>query len=107
MARRKKEEPIIDEIKVEATPVVEEVESTISLSTLFDSLVEEEKPKKKKRAPIAKVNTPALNVRPDASMNNKPVKLLHEGDKVTVVKDLGEWLQIEEGFVMSKYITIK
>ena len=96
MARRKKEEPIIEEIKVEATPVVEE-----------SAIIVEEKPKKKKRVPIAKVNTPALNVRPDASMNNKPVKLLHEGDKVTVVKDLGEWLQIEEGFVMAKYITIK
>ena len=97
MARKKKEETFVEKTIIEEIKV-EEVEPAI---------VVEEKPKKKKRTPIAKVNTPALNVRPDASMNNKPVKLLHEGDKVTVVKDLGEWLQIEEGFVMAKYITIK
>ena len=95
MARKKKEEPIIEEIKVEATPVVEEVEPAV---------VVKEKPKKKKETRVAKVNTPALNVRPDPSMKNAPVKLLHEGDKVKIVNDLGEWLQIEEGYVMSKYI---
>lgn len=87
MARKKKEEPIIEEIKVEATPIVEE-----------------EKPKRKKTTYTAKVNTPALNVRPDPSIKNTPVTVLHKGDKVKVVKDLGEWSQIEEGYVMSKYI---
>ena len=86
MARKKKEEPIIEEIKVEATPIVEE------------------KPKRKKTTYTAKVNRPALNVRPDPSIENTPVTVLHEGDKVKVVKDLGEWSQIEEGYVMSKYI---
>lgn len=95
MARKKKETPIIEEVKVEATPVVEEIEPAV---------VVEEKPKKKKVTRAAKVNTPALNVRPDPSMKNTPVKILHEGDKVKVVNDLGEWLQIEEGYVMSKYI---
>lgn len=98
MARKKKETPVMEEVKVEVTPVTEEVEPTV---------VVEEKPKKKKTTPVAKVNAISLNVRPDASTKNEPVKVLHEGDKVKVVKDLGEWLQIEEGFVMSKYITIK
>lgn len=96
MARKKKEEPTIEEIKVEAIPVAEEVEPAV---------VVEEKPKKKKSTRVAKVNVPALNVRPDASTKNEPVKVLHEGDKVKIVKDLGEWLQIEEGYVMSKYIS--
>lgn len=95
MARKKKEEPIIEEIKVEATPVVEEVEPAVAV---------EEKPKRKKTTYTAKVNIPALNVRPDPSIKNTPVTVLHKGDKVKVVKDLGEWLQIEEGYVMSKYI---
>lgn len=96
MARKKKEEPIIEEIKVEAIPVAEEIEPAV---------VVEEKPKKKKATRVAKVNVPALNVRPDPSTKNTPVEVLHEGDKVKVVKDLGEWLQIEEGYVMSKYIS--
>lgn len=95
MARKKKETPIIEEVKVEATPITEEIEPAV---------VVEEKPKKKKATHVAKVNTPVLNVRPDPSTRNFPVALLHEGDKVKVVKDLGEWLQIEEGYVMSKYI---
>lgn len=95
MARKKKEEPTIEEIKVEAIPVAEEIEPAIVI---------EEKPKKKKATHVAKVNTPTLNVRPDPSIKNAPVEILHEGDKVKVVKDLGEWLQIEEGYVMSKYI---
>lgn len=97
MARKKKEETVVENIEtVETVEVVEEPTPVV-----------EEKPKKKKATPVAKVNTPALNVRPDASTNNTPVKVLHEGDKVKVVKDLGEWLEIEEGFVMSKFITIK
>lgn len=95
MARKKKEESIIEEIKVEVAPVAEEIEPAV---------VVEEKPKKKKVTYTAKVNTPVLNVRPDPSTKNTPVTILHEGDKVKVVKDLGEWLQIEEGYVMSKYI---
>lgn len=94
MARRTKKEEIVE-------PIIEAVEIE------EPAPVVEEKPKRKKKVTVAKVNTPALNVRKEPSLNAEVVTILNESNTVTVLETLDGWLHIEGGYVMSKYITIK
>lgn len=51
-----------------------------------------------------KVNIHSLNVRKEPSTDAEIVKVIRRGDAVKVEEDLGEWLKIKGGFVMSQYI---
>jgi len=57
--------------------------------------------------PAAKIKTVfggALNIRKDADINSERVGCYADGDKIKVLEDLGEWLRVETGYVMSKWV---
>ncbi len=52
-----------------------------------------------------KVIAKMLNVRPDASMNRPPLRILYEGDKIKYTVENDEWYKLDDGgYVMAKFI---
>lgn len=69
------------------------------------------KPEKKSKAkPIittfdGKVIAKMLNVRPDPSMDNIPLRILYEGDAIEYTVENDEWYKlVDGGYVMAKHI---
>ena len=63
--------------------------------------------KKTVAKPIQKIGTVhggTLNVRKAADINSDKVGQLASGTKITILEDLGEWLKIDTGYVMSKWV---
>lgn len=50
----------------------------------------------------------ALNVREQASTDSEVLKIVHEGDKLVVLEDCGDWYKIEHdatpGYVMRSFV---
>lgn len=69
----------------------------------------EEKPVKKaaKKKDTGVVNVESLNIRPEASTDNKPIGLLSKGDKIKILEKVDEWYRFDGGFVMSKFVDVK
>lgn len=44
-----------------------------------------------------------LNIRKDPEVTAQIIGVLGDGAKITVLEDLGEWLEIENGYVMKKW----
>ena len=52
-----------------------------------------------------KVIAKMLNVRPDPSMDNIPLRILYEGDAIEYTVENDEWYKlVNGGYVMAKYI---
>lgn len=93
MKKKTYEEP------VKAVEDVEDVEEVVA------------KPEKKSKVkPIittfdGKVIAKMLNVRPDPSMDNMPLRILYEGDTIEYTVENDEWYKlVDGGYVMAKYI---
>lgn len=81
-------------------PYLKGVKSLTKTSAITEPVKFE--PKKSKRM---KVNTSALNVRADASLYAKVVKIIYKNETVNVVEEKGEWAKIADGqYVCSKYL---
>lgn len=85
MAEKFMEEPVVDEAAAEAGKT--------------DKPAKKATRKKKTRT----VTGGALNVREKPSLKAKVVRVLDNGTKITVQEDLGEWLRIEDGYVMARW----
>lgn len=86
MAKKKIEEEIIENV-IEEKPV--------------------KKTTKKKDTNVGIVNVESLNIRSEASTDNKPIGLLSKGDKIKILEKLDEWYRFDGGFVMSKFVDVK
>lgn len=75
----------------------------IKAETLMEEKAEIIKPENKYR-----VTTDSLNVRPEPSFNNIPIKVLNTNDVVVVVSEADEWYEIKNGdetaYVSSNYL---
>lgn len=67
-------------------------------------VVDEPKPAKKPAAKIKTVFGGVLNIRKDADINSERVGYYEDGDKIKVLEDLGDWLRVETGYVMAKWV---
>ena len=45
-----------------------------------------------------------LNLRKEADIHSESLGLLDDGATVTILEDCGEWLRIDGGYVMSKWV---
>lgn len=45
-----------------------------------------------------------LNVREEPSITAKILYRLNKGDVITVVEDLGDWVEFEDGYLMKDYL---
>lgn len=45
-----------------------------------------------------------LNIRKEPDVNAGIAGVLDDGTEVTILEDLGEWLKIEAGYVMKKWV---
>ena len=48
-----------------------------------------------------------LNVRKDPTTASSIVRVLENGEAVDIVKEMDEWCQIRDGYVMKKYLEEK
>lgn len=90
---RKKAEPIMAE-PVTGVPVE-------------DASVQKDTQKTKKKAAARKKGTVfggVLNVRKEPDVQSDRVRYLQSGTEVTILEDLGEWLRIEDGYIMAKWV---
>lgn len=86
---RKKTEPIM------AEPVVE------------SQAAQTEAPKTRKKAEAQKTGVVfggTLNVRKEPAQTATILGTLEDGAKITILEDLGEWLKIDTGYVMKKWV---
>lgn len=69
---------------------------------------EQETKKKTTRKAATKTGTVhggALNIRKGPDVGSERVGTLEDGTKIKILEDLGEWLRIDEGYVMAKWVT--
>ena len=74
----------------------------------METAAEQETKKKTTRKAAMKTGTVhggALNIRKGPDVGSERVGTLEDGTKVKILEDLGEWLRIDEGFVMAKWVT--
>ena len=61
-------------------------------------------------AKTGKVTASALNMRKKADADSKVVRVLHEGDKITINDTTGSWYKVtvggDTGYVSKKYVTV-
>ena len=61
-------------------------------------------------AKTGKVTASALNMRKKADADSKVVRVLHEGDKITINDTSGSWYKVtvggDTGYVSKKYVTV-
>lgn len=68
---------------------------------------EQETKKKTTRKAATKTGTVhggALNIRKGPDIGSERVGTLEDGTKVTILEDCGEWLKIDAGYIMKKWV---
>lgn len=60
--------------------------------------------KKEVKTKSGKVVGGALNIRMAPSLQAERVGVLDDGTKVTILEEHGDWLKIDAGYVMAKFI---